>query len=35
MVVFAAAAAQKAVDHIRDVKTAQEAEATTELELAA
>jgi hypothetical protein len=34
MVLFAAAA-QKAVDHIRDVKTAQEAEATTKLELAA
>jgi antirestriction protein ArdC len=32
MVVFAAAGAQKAVDHIRDVKTAEEAES---LELAA
>jgi len=35
MVVFAAAGAQKAVDHIRDVKTAEEAEATTDLKLAA
>jgi len=34
MVVFAAAGAQKAVDHIRDVKTAQEAE-SAQLELAA
>jgi antirestriction protein ArdC len=35
MMVFAAAAAQKAVDHIRDVKTPERTESTVDLELAA
>jgi len=35
MVVFAATAAQRAVDHIRDVKTAEETESAANLDLAA
>ena len=35
MVVFAAAATQRAVDHIRGVRTAEEAESTAVLEMAA